>query len=105
MDIARILTTFGARCDRKADSGETPLHMAAQSGSPGLVAFLLREGCQVNAEDDDGKTALWNAALQGNFEVVRLLLREGANVSISSLGTGSSPLMVATQVNTLGRSV
>lgn len=71
--------------------GETPLHLAAESGDVNLVRLLLDHGADVNArahsfENQPGGSALHMAAAAGNLDVARLLLDRGANVNLQSSG-------------------
>ncbi|MBC7805271.1 MAG: ankyrin repeat domain-containing protein, partial [Akkermansiaceae bacterium] len=69
--------------------GTSPLLEAVRSGirnsdpDPGpLVAYLLREGADVNAVDAGGSTALMAASGIGNIGVVHALLAAGADANI-----------------------
>ncbi len=69
--------------------GTSPLLEAVRSGfddenpDPGpLVAYLLREGVEVNAADARGGTALLTASGSGNIGAVRMLLAAGADANL-----------------------
>ena len=60
----------------------TKLHMACGTGDKDLVAFLLRQGADVNLKRKDGRTPLLHAARGGYTDVVKLLIANGAVVTI-----------------------
>ncbi|XP_066571914.1 transient receptor potential cation channel, subfamily N, member 1 [Amia ocellicauda] len=67
--------------ERPAESGFTPLHLAAQSGHEGLVRLLLNyPGVQADAETSlQGSTPLHLAAQNGHTAVVGLLLSKSTS--------------------------
>ncbi|WP_055491705.1 ankyrin repeat domain-containing protein [Streptomyces sp. TP-A0356] len=69
---------------------ETPLHLAAQHGSPEAVAELLRHIEDVDIRSPTGRTPLWEAVSHGAREAVELLLAAGADAWSPQLG-GRSP--------------
>jgi len=66
--------------------GETPLHHAAQRLNYKLVAFLLKNGANVNAQTISGETALHKVSALGTagIEMMKLLIQNGADASIKS---------------------
>lgn len=74
--------------------GPSLLHLAAQSGNPALVQYLLNQGLSVNDRDNYGQTPL-HYAVNINFRfgeaTVRLLLEHGADVEARD-GQGRTPL-------------
>jgi ankyrin repeat protein len=75
-------------CDR---NGQTPLHIAARTNNPELVAWLLERRSNVRKKDPDGRTPLDLAALgvdprndrAERFPVVaKLLLSHGAELTV-----------------------
>ena len=53
------------------------------AGQLGMLAALLKRGCQVNAPTNDGWTALHEAAANGHALIVDKLLASAAQVSHS----------------------
>ena len=51
------------------------------AGQLGMLAALLKRGCQVNAPTNDGWTALHEAAANGHALIVDKLLASAAQVS------------------------
>src|SRR5215475_7166756 len=68
-----------------AQSGESPLHVAAQRLDVKTVELLVSHGADVNRRQPDGRTAHTLAALHGNDEVAAWLLRHGAKDELSLL--------------------
>lgn len=56
----------------------TPLHSAAASRQPELVARLLEAGANPDLQQGGGFTALMSAAIHGNLPMIEHLLRAGA---------------------------
>lgn len=66
--------------DTTSDSGQTLLHMAAQSKSPAIVRLLLKQdGVQLEAKNISGQTPLHAAARHGDTESVQALLDAGCD--------------------------
>src|SRR5215468_4729151 len=68
-----------------AQSGETPLHVAAQRLDVATVELLIVHGADIHLQRPDGRTAHTLAALHGNDAVVECLLRHGAKDELSPL--------------------
>ena len=68
-----------------AQTGEAPLHVAAQRLDVAIVELLVSHGADVNKPRPDGRTAHTLAALHGNDQVARWLLRHGAKDELSPL--------------------
>ena len=81
------------------DSGEMPLHVAAENGHVDVVHLLLEGGADVDKADSYGNTALMNAAVAGYAEVVEKLLSQGATADLEGSG-GQTALMKAAKANT-----
>ncbi len=65
--------------------GTTFLHMAAAHDAPGLIAYLIEQGAEVNALGYNGVTALMQAAGAGHAAVFDLLMRAGADPHIADM--------------------
>jgi hypothetical protein len=61
--------------DVENDEQQTPLHVAAKSGSVACVKYLIRANANVGARDKDFKTPLHLAAEQGQVECVEELAK------------------------------
>lgn len=61
----------------------TPLHIAAEAGSHGVVSALISNGADVNIRTSgtNSVTSLHMAASRGHWDVVDLLLENGADVN------------------------
>lgn len=60
--------------------GDQAIHIAAHTGRPDMIDFLLSKGAGVDdANPTNGKTPLMAAAMSGKAEAVELLLKKGAN--------------------------
>ncbi|XP_074648031.1 uncharacterized protein LOC141903694 [Tubulanus polymorphus] len=86
-----LLTQVKPKIDPEApaDSGNTPLHAAANSGSASMVRTLLNFGrVDVNKVNKhcDNATALHMAVLHGHKDVVEVLLSVGADQSMKMDG-------------------
>jgi ankyrin repeat protein len=68
-----------------AQTGEAPLHVAAQRLDVAIVELLVSHGADVNKRRPDGRTAHTLAALHGNEQVTEWLLRHGAKDELSLL--------------------
>jgi hypothetical protein len=86
VDDVRALLRAGASLDLRdptsAGDAETPLHAAASSGHPAVVAVLLAEGADVNGRSACGSTALIRAATAGDLPSTQILLDAGADPSV-----------------------
>ena len=65
--------------------GETPLMLAAISGSSDALALLLARGAELNTRDVHGWTALMKAVAVGHDTAVKLLLAAGADAHVVNL--------------------
>ncbi|KAJ9682384.1 hypothetical protein PVL29_018324 [Vitis rotundifolia] len=67
-----LLIQAGARVNIIA-GGATPLHIAADIGSPEIINCLLKAGADPNVTDEDGQKAIQVAAARGNRGAVEIL--------------------------------
>jgi predicted component of type VI protein secretion system len=64
--------------------GETPLHIAAEYGSPENIQMLIEAGADVNSKTASGYTPLHVAAEIGPPENVQVLIDAGADINIGN---------------------
>lgn len=72
--IAQLLIKNKAEINYVTPQGQTPLIIAAQENSVGLVKLLLDYSADVNTEDKNGDSALEKAIWHNNTEIAKLLL-------------------------------
>ena len=77
--------------------GDTPLMVAAASGSPGICAFLLSRGADSNQSNRFGETALHYACRYGYLDIADLLKDAGADLSKKD-AYGVTPLELCNNV-------
>ncbi|GAA1547815.1 hypothetical protein GCM10009678_33070 [Actinomadura kijaniata] len=79
-DLAGIRARLDAGADPDAEvwAYQRPLHVAAEEGSPEVVAELARRVADVDAEHE-GRSALWNAVYHGRPDNARVLVAAGAD--------------------------
>jgi ankyrin repeat protein len=96
----KYLVEEGASVNEKNNSGETPLHFAAQSNSNvDVLKYLVAKGADVNAKNGEGATLLHFAAqCNSNIDVLEYLIEKGANVNAKNKD-GETPLHFAAQCN------
>ncbi len=75
--------------------GYVPLHLAAQSGSAGVIEQLLARGAPVNQPTTTGATPLMLAAASGSAPATNRLIDAGADVNATELAQGQTALMFA----------
>jgi hypothetical protein len=78
-------------------TGTTPLHVAAMSGSHGVLRYLLQDNhLPVNTVADFGDTPLHVACWRGDETAVRILLESGADLEARNEKRGEQrPLHIA----------
>jgi ankyrin repeat protein len=84
--MVRRLLDAGANPDATLLSGETPVMVAARSGSPASVEELLAKGAHVNAHATRGQTALMWAVAPKHADAVNVLLAHDAHLHARSDG-------------------
>jgi ankyrin repeat protein len=83
-DIASALLTAGADVNASGDSGNTPLHYAAESEQDAeLAELLISHGANIEQTNKYRETPLQIAAAQ-NPAVARLFLESGAKLDLNS---------------------
>ncbi|GAA4224602.1 hypothetical protein GCM10022254_04430 [Actinomadura meridiana] len=85
----RALLEGGADPDGEANYGVRALHLAAEYGSPAVVAELAERVSDIDAEDH-GRSALWVAVCHHRMDNVRPLIEAGADPWRTMMG-GWSP--------------
>ncbi|MEQ1694014.1 MAG: ankyrin repeat domain-containing protein, partial [Gemmatimonas sp.] len=94
--LAQLLLQARARVSATTRIGAlTPLHLAAQNASAGVVRALLRANADVRVMTGDSVTVLHLAAMGGDTAIVGALLRAGAEINATEPAWGQTPLMVA----------
>ena len=81
-DLVEMLLAKGASPDLQLGSGDTCLHLAAETGKLKLAQLLLTHRANLNARNQMNRTPLQLAAGRGYDEVVQLLLDSGAEPAL-----------------------
>jgi ankyrin repeat protein len=89
--VAAVLIEHGANVNARANSGYTPLHVAAGLGKVPHAKLLLGKGAFVDAVDSRGMP-IHAAVLQGQQGMVELLLKAGANPNARTPRSEDTPL-------------
>jgi ankyrin repeat protein len=71
------------RTDARDKDKQTPLHVAAASGSYHAVARLIALGAKIDAVDSNKRTPLANAVDARNYRIVKALAKAAANPNAS----------------------
>ncbi|GAX79526.1 hypothetical protein CEUSTIGMA_g6967.t1 [Chlamydomonas eustigma] len=82
LECTTLLIMRGAMLDAYTRGGGTPLHWAARTAQPEVIALLLNNGANVVAQTKDGRTPLHWAAEAGKVEASAVLLQYGARPDI-----------------------
>ncbi|KAG6991162.1 hypothetical protein G7Y79_00056g090430 [Physcia stellaris] len=100
-------TKVAALLEKQADLlvknaiGRTPIHSAAQYGTPEILDLLLgyvKQTCDLDLRDKDGNTALHLAIKAGDPDNAKMLLKKGADLTIHVVdGFGRTPIHSAAQ--------
>jgi hypothetical protein len=81
-DLVATLLGEGQSVDESVDSdtGQRPIHAAAERGQLGTAKLLLAAGADLRSEDRYGYQAIHSAAWGGNAEMLKLLREAGASL-------------------------
>ena len=89
-----LLVKKGAVIDQPNAKGNTPLMLAATSGSADIAQRLVGKGADVNAKNPGGVTALMIAAAGNRSDIAQILIHAGADPNARS-EDGRTALMIA----------
>ena len=95
LDTAQVLLDAGAGVNTANDYGVTPLALACDNGSAGMVTRLLQAGADPNAVRSTGETPLMTCARTGSLAAVDALLTAGADPGATESVRGQTALMWA----------
>ncbi len=73
----RLVKSKNVDLNATNSGGQTPLHVAAQSGELAFVDFLLKRNAKMDVEDSNGMYPLLLAASEGHAKVVESLIKNG----------------------------
>jgi ankyrin repeat protein len=90
----KALIVGGADVNAAGPNGETPLSLAASSGSADAVRLLFAHGAKMPKETGVGWSPLMGAAQIGSLDTVRLLLEHGADARATDQ-SGRTTIMAA----------
>ncbi len=90
-DAVTTLLANGADPRLADGDGNTPLHHAARSSDPGVVALLRDAAAELDALNHDGLTPLGVACVAGNWRLAKFLLERGARPDPQ----GGQPVLLA----------
>ncbi len=97
VEIARLLVEAGADPTKKNADGYTPLLLACERGSTGLVNYFASKGADATiAGGALGATGLHAAAAKGYGDLAAFLIASGADVNAKD-ADGRAPLYYATR--------
>ena len=84
-EVVQKLIGLGADINKKNNSGDTPLHIAAKSKNPEIIRVLLENGAtsSLDVTNKDGLKPLDTAVFFGQPQVLRALLDGGAKFEMN----------------------
>ena len=80
--VKELVLTDKSCLNTKTDEGQTPLHLAVQTGNLPIVEFLVGQGANINAQDNQGNTPLHTAVASKQIEGAKYLLNKGVDVKL-----------------------
>ena len=93
--VRTLVTEHKAEVNKRTDSGDTPLTLAARHGHDNVMYVLLSDPqCLMDAKGQDGYTVLQNSCRYGHINRVRTLVKHKANVNART-DSGDTPLTLA----------
>ncbi|MBB3342278.1 ankyrin repeat domain-containing protein [Luteimonas sp. RC10] len=90
-DAVMTLLANGADPRVTDHEGNTPLHLAARSSDPGVVALLRDAAAELDVTNHDALTPLGVACAAGNWRLAKFLLEHGARPEVE----GATPALLA----------
>jgi len=90
--MVRNLLLAGASTQERTLTGQTGLHLAAESDSSEIASVLLNNGIDFSAVDELGNNALHVAVKEGHIITARVLLTESRVSAEAANAKGRSPL-------------
>lgn len=100
LELAQMLIYAGANVKASTRIGAyTPLYLASQQGSAGVIEALIKAGSDPKAGTTNETTPLMVAAQAGKTEAVKALIDGGADVNAKDGVRGQTPLMYAAAAN------
>ncbi|PQE31241.1 multiple ankyrin repeats single kh domain protein [Rutstroemia sp. NJR-2017a WRK4] len=88
------LSNPGSSWYESYDFDQTPLQLAARSGSTEIAKLLISKGAAVNLPHSCGASALQNSIMARDLEITNLLLENGADID-ACFGKSTCPLTCA----------
>jgi ankyrin repeat protein len=79
--VTSMLAAYPGIANQRKDTGDTPLHFAADYNRAAIAQRLVDAGADVNAVDNDGYSPLRIVSEKGFPDVASVLLQKGADVN------------------------
>jgi hypothetical protein len=99
ISFASLFLKAGFSVNDQDRKGVPLLCLAARSGNPDMVSFLMKKGADPNRiAADRGNSAILDAALGKHSDIIDFLIKSGARVDIKSKD-GQSALTIAVGLN------
>jgi ankyrin repeat protein len=81
ISVIKELIAAGADVNRVDSCGDTPLHVAAHTGSKTVCQILIEAGADVNARDGVGRNALFFVTTYSDSAILNLLIAKGSELN------------------------